>query len=114
MDIKLISAALDPEKLLGKKVIVLGEPRERYPYGTSREDRQSGKVRPEGYTLKVGSPVIFENVNVRFPLDADLSGLKLRDQIGLVEPEVTIRGRQDGDFVNFDLGVEAKGIVKGQ
>lgn len=114
MDIKLISAALDADKLLGKKVIVLGEARERYPYGTSREDRQSGKVKAEGQTLKVGSPVIFENVNVRFPLDADLTGLKVRDQVELVEPEITIRGRADGDFVNFDLSVDAKGIRKAQ
>jgi hypothetical protein len=114
MDIKLIAAALDPDKFLGKKVIVLGDPRERYPYGTSREDRQSGKVRPEGYTLKVGSPVVFENFNVRLPLEADLTGLKLRDQVELVEPELSLRGKADGDFVNIDVMVEAKGIRKAQ
>lgn len=114
MDVKFIAAALDPDKFLGKKVIVLGEPREKFPYGTSREDRQSGKAKPDGQTLKVGSPVVFENFNVRFPLDADLTGLKLRDQIELVEPELSLRGKLDGDFVNIDVSVDAKGVRKGQ
>lgn len=114
MDIKLIAAALDPDKFLGKKVIVLGEPRERFPYGTPREDRQSGKAKPDGYSLKVGSPVVFENFNVRFPLEADLSGLKLRDQVELVDAELSLRGKADGDFVNIDVMVDAKGVRKAQ
>jgi hypothetical protein len=112
MDGKMIAAGLDPERLLGKTVTVMAEPKERYPYGTSREDKASGKAKPEGHSLKIGSSVLFENFNIKLPLGADFTGIKVHDQVVLVEPVFTLRGKADGDFVNLDVFIEAKGVRK--
>jgi hypothetical protein len=101
------SIVIDAEKTLGKQVIVLSEVRDarKFAEGVPAKDREL-----TGCQVTIGSPVCFEQFNVKLPLGYDRSSVKVRDLVELVEPSISMYGRADGDFVNIELSVSAKGL----